>query len=81
MSAPLDGAAGGQEYPPYLNKGFQNSLLNSWKSMDRAVDKAGATVDLLLTAQRDRKATRRFLRKSPAHKEPHHFRHFQTAVS
>jgi len=30
----------------------------------RAVDKAGATVDFLLTAKRDRKAALRFLRKA-----------------
>jgi putative transposase len=30
----------------------------------RAVDKAGATVDFLLTAKRDRKAASRFLRKA-----------------
>ena len=32
--------------------------------MYRAVDKAGATVDFLLTARRDRKAAPRFLRKA-----------------
>ena len=35
-----------------------------WKYPYRAVDKAGATVDLLLTAKRDRKAALRFLRKA-----------------
>jgi putative transposase len=35
-----------------------------WKYLYRAVDKAGATVDLLLTASRDRKAALRFLRKA-----------------
>jgi putative transposase len=35
-----------------------------WKDLYRAVDKAGATVDFLLTAKRDRKAARRFLRKA-----------------
>src|SRR5271155_2633038 len=34
-----------------------------WKYLYRAVDKAGATVDFLLTAKRDRKAALRFLRK------------------
>jgi putative transposase len=33
----------------------------------RAVDKAGATVDFLLTAKRDRKAALRFLRKAIGH--------------
>ena len=32
--------------------------------MYRAVDKAGRTVDVLLTAKRDRKAASRFLRKA-----------------
>jgi putative transposase len=36
----------------------------SWKYLYRAVDKTGATVDFLLTAKRDRKATLRFLRKA-----------------
>jgi transposase-like protein len=35
-----------------------------WKYLYRAVDKAGATVDFLLTAERDRKAALRFLRKA-----------------
>ena len=35
----------------------------AWKYLYRAVDKAGATVDFLLTARRDRKAALRFLRK------------------
>ena len=35
-----------------------------WKYLYRAVDKAGATVDFLLTAKRDRKAAFRFLRKA-----------------
>jgi diketogulonate reductase-like aldo/keto reductase len=35
-----------------------------WKYLYRAVDKAGATVDSLLTAKRDRKAALRFLRKA-----------------
>jgi transposase-like protein len=36
----------------------------SWKYLYRAVDKAGGTVDFLLTAKRDRKAALRFLRKA-----------------
>src|ERR1700709_2407227 len=36
----------------------------NWKYLYRAVDKAGATVDFLLTAKRDRKAALRFLRKA-----------------
>ena len=35
-----------------------------WKYLYRAVDKAGATVDFLLTAKRDRKAALRFLYKA-----------------
>jgi putative transposase len=36
----------------------------AWKYLYRAADKAGATVDFLLTARRDRKAALRFLRKA-----------------
>jgi DDE domain len=36
----------------------------TWKHLHRAVDKAGATVDFLLTAKWDRKAALRFLRKA-----------------
>ena len=35
-----------------------------WKYWYRAVDKAGRTVDFLLTAKRDRKAALRFVRKA-----------------
>jgi transposase-like protein len=36
-------------------------IKGAWKYLYRAVDKAGATVDFLLTAKRDRKAALRFL--------------------
>ena len=36
----------------------------TWKYLYRAVDKAGAAVDFLLTAKRDREAALRFLRKA-----------------
>ena len=39
-------------------------IKGAWKYLYRAVDKAGATVDFLLTAKRDRKAAVRFLRKA-----------------
>ena len=35
-----------------------------WKYLYRAVDKAGQTIDFLLTAQRDKEAAKRFLRKA-----------------
>jgi putative transposase len=35
-----------------------------WKYYDRAVDKQGETNDILLTAQRDKQAALRFLRKA-----------------
>jgi putative transposase len=35
-----------------------------WKYLYRAVDKAGQTIDFLLTAHRDKKAAKRFLRKA-----------------
>ena len=40
------------------------SVKGQWKYLYRAVDKAGRTVDFLLTAKRDRKAASRFLRKA-----------------
>ena len=40
------------------------SVKGQWKYLYRAVDKAGRTVDFLLTAKRDRKAALRFLRKA-----------------
>src|ERR1700734_2856697 len=39
----------------------------AWKYLYRAVDRAGATVDFLMTAKRDRKAALRFLRKAIWH--------------
>jgi transposase-like protein len=39
-------------------------IKGAWKYLYRAVDKAGATVDFLLTAKRDRKAALRFPRKA-----------------
>ena len=39
-------------------------IKGAWKYLYRAVDKAGATVEFLLTAKRDRKAALRFLRKA-----------------
>jgi putative transposase len=38
-----------------------------WKYLYRAVDRAGATVDFLLTAKRDCKGASRFLRKAIGH--------------
>ena len=37
---------------------------SKWKYLYRAVDKHGQTIDFLLTAKRDRKAARRFLKKA-----------------
>ncbi|MEK4032298.1 IS6 family transposase [Methylocystis sp. IM3] len=39
-------------------------IKGTWEYLYRAVDKAGATVDFLLTAKRDRKAALRFLRRA-----------------
>jgi transposase-like protein len=39
----------------------------AWKYLYRAVDKAGATVDVLVTARRDRQAGLRLLRKAIRH--------------
>ena len=38
-----------------------------WKYLYRAVDKAGQTIDFLLTAHRDKKAALRFLKKAVRH--------------
>ena len=39
-------------------------IKGQWKYLYRAVDKAGQTIDFLLTARRDKKAARRFLKKA-----------------
>ena len=68
------------KYVPLLNKQFRARkrpvgsswrmdetyvrIKGVWKYLYRAVDKAGATVDFLLTAKRDRKAALRFLRQA-----------------
>src|SRR5512144_1206348 len=39
-------------------------IKSQWKYLYRAVDKAGKTIDFLLTARRDKKAARRFLKKA-----------------
>ncbi len=39
-------------------------IKGQWKYLYRAVDKAGQTIDFLLTAQRDQKAARRFFKKA-----------------
>ena len=39
-------------------------IKGQWKYLYRAVDKAGQTVDFLLTAHRDKKAALRFLKKA-----------------
>ena len=40
------------------------SVKGQWKYLYRAVDKAGRTIDFLLTAKRDRRAAGRFLRQA-----------------
>ncbi|HIE64511.1 MAG: IS6 family transposase [Nitrospira sp.] len=40
------------------------SLKGEWRYLYRAVDKAGLTIDFILTAKRDRKAALRFLKKA-----------------
>jgi hypothetical protein len=68
------------KYVPLLEKQFRSrkrpvgsswrldetyvKVKGAWKYLYRAVDKAGATVDFLMTAKRDRKAALRFLRKA-----------------
>ena len=42
-------------------------VTGTWKYRYRAVDKAGATAEFLLTAKRDRNAVRRFLRNAIRH--------------
>jgi transposase-like protein len=42
-------------------------IRGQWKYLYRAVDKAGQTIDFLLTAQRDKQAALRFLRKAVRH--------------
>src|SRR5512144_2487023 len=39
-------------------------IKGQWKYLYRAVDKAGQTIDFLLTAHRDKKAARRFFKKA-----------------
>ncbi|HYQ92499.1 MAG TPA: IS6 family transposase, partial [Candidatus Competibacteraceae bacterium] len=39
-------------------------IKGQWRYLYRAVDKAGQTLDFLLTADRDKKAARRFLKKA-----------------
>ena len=39
-------------------------IKGQWKYLYRAVDKEGQTIDFLLTAHRDKKAARRFLKKA-----------------
>src|SRR5512134_2736260 len=39
-------------------------IKGQWKYLDRAVDRDGQTIDFLLTAQRDKKAARRFFKKA-----------------
>ena len=68
------------KYTPELEKAFRKrkrpvgtswrmdetyiSVKGKWKYLYRAVDKAGDTIDFLLTARRDRKAAMRFLCKA-----------------
>ena len=39
-------------------------IKGQWKYLYRAVDKAGQTIDFLLTARRDKKAALRFFKKA-----------------
>ncbi|MCB1704513.1 MAG: IS6 family transposase, partial [Halioglobus sp.] len=67
-------------YAPRIEQAFRNTknrtglrwrmdetylrVKGRWKYLYRAVDKQGNTVDLLLTAKRDKKAARRILNKA-----------------
>ena len=46
------------------NKPHAIKIKGQWKYLYRAVDKAGQTIDFLLTVHRDKKAAKRFLRKA-----------------
>jgi DDE domain len=52
------------KWPSWRLDGTYVRVKGAWKYLYRAVDKARATVDFLLTAKRDRKAALRFLRKA-----------------
>ena len=68
------------KYTPQLEQAFRNKkkpvgiswrldetyvkVKGKWKYLYRAVDKEGQTINFLLTAQRDKKAAKRFLKKA-----------------